>query len=94
MVRKINKLLSLYVVEEQGPSLMGREWLKEIQLDWRKLNMASTDSVTQAITVEVDQLLLKYNKVFTEGLGVINNFEATLQLKEGSFAVPDQSHLH
>ena len=66
MVRKINKLLSLYVVEGQGPSLMGREWLKEIQLDWHKLNMASTDSVTQAITVEVDQLLLKYNKVFTE----------------------------
>ena len=55
MVRKINKLLSLYVVEAQGPSLMGREWLKEIQLDWHKLNMASTDSVTQAITVEVDQ---------------------------------------
>ena len=46
--------------------------------------MASTDSVTQAITVEVDQLLLKYNKVFTEGLGVMNNFEATLQLKEGA----------
>ena len=84
MVRKINKLLSLYVVEGQGPSLMGREWLKEIQLDWHKLNIASTDSVTQAITVEVDQLLLKYNKVFTEGLGVMNNFEATLQLKEGA----------
>ena len=83
MVRKI-KLLSLYVVEGQGPNLMGREWLKEIQLDWHKLNMVSTDSVTQAITVEVDQLLLKYNKVFTEGLGVMNNFEATLQLKEGA----------
>ena len=63
---------------------MGREWLKEIQLDWHKLNIASTDSVTQTITVEVDQLLLKYNKVFTEGLGVMNNFEATLQLKEGA----------
>ena len=63
---------------------MGREWLKEIQLDWHKLNMASTDSVTHAITVDVDQLLLKYNKVFTEGLGAMNNFEATLQLKEGA----------
>ena len=45
---KISKLLSLYVVEGQGPSLMGREWLGEIQLDWQKLNLASSGSVTQS----------------------------------------------
>ena len=29
-----NKLLFLYVVKGQGPSLMGREWLNEININW------------------------------------------------------------
>lgn len=83
---KVNKLLLPYVVKEQGPSLMGREWLKEVQLDWQKLNVASTDLVTQSSSKKVDncKLLQKYNTVFTEGLGVMNTFEAALQLKEGA----------
>jgi len=46
--------------------------------------MASTSSVTQSTSDEVDKILKRYNVVFTEGLGVMNTFEVTLQLKEGA----------
>ena len=39
-----SELLYLYVVEGQGPSLMEREWLNEITIDWQKLNMATDAS--------------------------------------------------
>ena len=51
----------MYVVEGQGPSLMGREWrLNEITIDWQKLNMAAdgSDKVAPAKT-DVEGLLKK-----------------------------------
>ena len=35
------KQLPLYVVKGNGPSLMGRNWLQQIKLNWQSLNMAS-----------------------------------------------------
>ena len=80
-----NKLLFLYVVEGQGPSLMGREWLNEINLNWQELNQAAeTTNNVASMNSEVGRLLQKYGNVFKEGLGVMNTFEARLQLKEGA----------
>ena len=31
---------TLYVVAGQGPTLLGREWLGDIRLDWRSLGIA------------------------------------------------------
>ena len=80
-----NKLLFLYVVEGQGPSLMGREWLNEINLNWQELNQAvETTNNVEPMNSEVGRLLQKYGNVFKEGLGVMNTFEARLQVKEGA----------
>ncbi len=68
--------LSLYVVEGQGPSLMGRDWIRSIRLDWRSIGMASLSSKTEA-------LLERYVEVFEEGLGPMNTFEASLSVKPG-----------
>ena len=84
MVRQI-KLLCLYVVEGQGPGLMGREWLNEINLNWQELNQAvETTNNVEPMNSEVGRLLQKYGNVFKEGLGVMNTFEARLQVKEGA----------
>ena len=79
-----NKLLFLYVVEGQGPSLMGREWLNEININWQKLNLADTSNNVVPTNSEVERLLKKYVNVFKEGLGVMNTFKAKLQVKEGA----------
>ena len=31
------KDLTLYVVKTQGPALFGRDWLHQIQLDWKRI---------------------------------------------------------
>ena len=64
-----NKLLFLYVVEGQGPSLMGREWLNEININWQKLNLADAFNNVVPTNSEVERLLKKYVNVFKEGLG-------------------------
>ena len=69
-----NAKLSLYVVEGQGPSLMGRDWIRQIRLDWKSIGMVSLTSKTEA-------LLDKYAEVFEEGLGTMNTFEASLSVK-------------
>ena len=72
--REQNAKLSLYVVEGQGPSLMGRDWIRQIRLDWKSIGMVSLASKTEA-------LLDKYAEVFEEGLGTMNTFEASLSVK-------------
>ena len=63
---------------------MGREWLNEININWQKLNLADASNNVVPTNSEVERLLKKYVNVFKEGLGVINTFEAQLQVKEGA----------
>ena len=81
--------LALYVVKGQGPSLLGREWLRQIKLDQRSIGVISLANKTEA-------LVGKFPEVFEEGSGMMNTFEASLHLKPGSrprFHKPDQSLL-
>ena len=74
-----SKHLTLRVVEGSGPSLLGRDWLKEVKLDWRSIGMASINWEKS----QVHTLLSKYSSVFEEGLSVMNTFKARLHLKPG-----------
>ena len=88
--------LSLYVVEGTGPTLMGRDWLRLIRLDWASIHKAEVD-IAPAEGAQLSQLdppdrakgtadtlLDKYTAVFQEGPGEMNTFEATLHLKNGA----------
>ena len=49
----------LFVVEGKGPTLIGRDWLSQIQLDWRQIHHVHSPSV-QAV-------LARYPSVFQDG---------------------------
>ena len=57
-------LLPLVVVTGDRPSLMGRNWLHEIKLDWKNI---ATITCPQSSSPEA--LIRRYPKVFQNGLG-------------------------
>ena len=69
--------MSLLVVPGNGPSLLGRNWLKHIQLDWREVNRISTsgNSVEAAHSV-----LQKYPDLMRDDIGTINGVKGHLQV--------------
>ena len=77
------KELGLIVVQGEGPSLFGRNWLEHFQLDWKTIGLATLET-SQA---RVDVLLKKYNDVFAEGLGTMKHFQATLRVRPGTTPV-------
>ena len=56
-----------------GPTLMGRNWLSRIKLDWpRVCHMAQPQRISQ--------LLSQYNDLFQPGIGTLCNYEAKLDV--------------
>ena len=64
--------LPLLVVPGNGPSLLGRNWLKLIRLNW---------PVIKKVSLELDTLLSKYKDLFKEELGTVQNYEVKLHVK-------------
>ena len=61
---------------------MGRDWLREITLDWKQIGMVSSHSTNQ--NAKLNELLDRYSAVFAVGLGHMNTFDAKLHLKPNS----------
>ena len=62
------------VVSGDDPCLMGRDWLQVICLDWPSIAVVLEGASTRAVQAVLDN----YSDVFTEGLGTIYPFKATL----------------
>ena len=79
------KELTLQVVETPGPALFGRDWLSKIQLDWSEIKALKLSQMPEGVMQhKVDQLLQKYESVFSEGVGTLTVkpdvlFRTTLQ---------------
>ena len=73
-----NAKLVLTVVAGDGPSLVRRNWLQLIRLNWREIKVVNIPK-----NRSLDFLLDKFSEVFTEKLGAIKSFSAKLSLKEG-----------
>lgn len=65
-----NATLSLIVVKEDGPSLLGRDWLNKLQLDWQEVHQLHQDALKE--------LLEKYKGVFEDSLGTLKGYEAKI----------------
>ena len=76
--------LTLYVVKTQGPALFGRDWLHQIQLNWKLICAISKEQPTQDTQMKLEKLLDKYSGVFKDEIGTLKSTKAKLVLKGGS----------
>ena len=66
--------LPLLVVPGEGPSLLGRNWLQVVQLNWRRIHQLRAVNANPA----VEEILAKYPDVFKEELGKLKGYTAKL----------------
>ncbi len=70
--------LTLTIVDGGGPTLLGRDWLRHLRLNWAALN-----HIADKDRSELKNLLNTHSALFAEGLGRIKGVTARLYLKEG-----------
>ena len=72
MVRGYSTTLPLLVVATEGPSLLGRNWLEKLRLDWCQPNHFSNN--------RVNTLLQRHTQVFKEELGTLKGYKAAIHV--------------
>ena len=75
--RQQQKTLPLLVVRGAGRPLFGRDWMKEIKLDWKLLQ--SLHSVNK-VDDQLQSLLENHAEVFRDELGSLRDIKVTLQI--------------
>ena len=70
------KTLPLIVAEGNGPSLMGRNWLSLIKLEWTEL---CNNHCCYSLSLQV--ILDQHAEVFRSGLGTAGNLEAVIHIE-------------
>ena len=68
-------VLSILVVQGSGPTLLGRDWLKHIQLNWKELSIHYTRKYRS-----LDEVLAKHESLFRPELGKAEGIEVRLYL--------------
>ena len=85
-INKQKKELQLYVIERGGAPLFGRDWLRELKLDWRTINkihaVPEKPATLQEIEEKVKSLLELYPEVFQDGVGTLKDIKARITLDE------------
>ena len=70
--------LPLVIIAGERQSLMGRNWLQTLRLDWK-----SIATVSQSKSQVLETLLEKHKKLFQAGLGTFTGQKAQLQVRAG-----------
>ena len=74
------KVLAVIVTPGSGPSLLGRNWLHHIRLNWKQIfNELKLSEENES--VELKSILDKYATVFKEELGTMKRTEVHINLK-------------
>lgn len=79
--------LKLFVVKSKRKPLLGREWLRELKLNWNDVFNASSNTTVvssihqQNVSKNVEKLKCKYSTVLEKSMGKIENVQAHIRLK-------------
>ena len=71
-----SKALPLLIVAGDGPSLLGRNWLEHIRLDWKTIGAIAAEKPGT-----LESLIAKHAKIFQDELGTIEPYKAKLHVK-------------
>lgn len=74
-------VLPLIVVQGEGPSLLGRNWMSTLQLQWEELFRTEQVSKRQEENKAYQDVLAKYPELFKDELGLPKGTAASLELK-------------
>lgn len=78
--------LDLFVVKQEGPSLLGRDWLGVLRLNWTEIKtLRYTKTQTSPTTSDkVKTLVEKHKAVFSPEIGKLQGQKGKLTLKENT----------
>ena len=63
------------MVKGDGPALLGRDWLSQLQLDWKEINFVHSGPS------KIQFLLTKFATLFSPDLGTIHGTKIDIPLK-------------
>ena len=63
---------TLLVVHGRGPSLLGRNWLQSLQLNWQEIHSLHSCSLLEVLD--------KHAEIFKEGLGTLKDYQAKIYI--------------
>ncbi|XP_026687880.1 uncharacterized protein K02A2.6-like [Diaphorina citri] len=69
----------LYVLNEDVDPIFGRDWMREVNLDWSEINAVSITDKNDVS--KLDRLLTDYSYVFQSKIGPVPNIKLHLDLK-------------
>ena len=72
-INKQQELLNLLVVEGDSPSLLGRDWLKQVKLDWSLIHQIHSSS-------EIEEILERYVVLFQDELVCVEGIRTRILL--------------
>ena len=73
------KKLVLVMIAGEGPSLLSHNWLNHITLNWKKVFAVRTLCLES-----LNKSMQRHKSLFSEGLGTIEPFQATLHIQPGA----------
>ena len=79
-----SKDLKLTIVPGNLPSLLGRDWLKDIKLNWKSLLVVKQDTTEQDKPPDVEEILKPFEDVFKEELGLLKGTTVKIHVDKDS----------
>ncbi|GAA6080037.1 uncharacterized protein K02A2.6-like [Tachysurus ichikawai] len=76
--------LPLVIVKGSRPALIGRNWLKELHLNWEQIFTVYKVFTQADGTLGVNEVLQRHQAVFSENQGCIEGFKAKIRIKPGT----------
>lgn len=74
--------MKLYVLNcTDAPPLLGRSWLREMQLDWKSIRKLNETRPTKNNASFVDDLKRKYPTLFSDSMGKMKDIKARIDVK-------------